>query len=308
MNKRDRIDELEVLLYADGRMDSDPKGKAAFEERLGQSPHAMEQARAFAAQTKAMRDAYDYRPSEEIPEPLLAALAEKPAMESRSLVRAASVVAMILAAGAGGWLAAQHGDPEERMLSNLLEQSHAAFKDEGPTRVSAKAAAAADTTARAANWLNEPISIRLGAPDLSGAGFTLIGRQTVATAHEMILRLDYASPDERTFSIFLAPRWEMHPNAMEQTEQDGVSFVYWGDGPFLSAVVARLPPNETKQLAETVRAAMETSMAEPVAPTSPAPGDGQDDDMIAADTLQPAVQQNGGAVMPSSGTETLKQN
>jgi len=63
-------------------------------------------------------------------------------------------------------------------------------------------------------------------------------------------------PGEHSFSLFFAPRWAPDPADLEATERDGVSIVHWLEGPYISTLVTRMPPDEAERAAASVREAM----------------------------------------------------
>jgi hypothetical protein len=79
-----------------------------------------------------------------------------------------------------------------------------------------------------------------------------------------MVRLEYAAPDGRGFSLFLRGRWEDSDPDLRVANRDGVSMAYWLDGPLASAVVSRLAPDEARRVAEHVRRMMlDPDMVEP---------------------------------------------
>lgn len=260
-----RIDELDLLALADGQLDHDPARRAAVEARLARSPGAAARARAFAAQTAALRRAYGHRIAEPVPDRLHAALEGRPARPGRAALRAAAAVLLTAGAAAGGWLLGQGNDPEGWSVAVLLDRSHAQFAAAGPMAESG--GAAPQVHARPLGLLTDAVSIRIGAPDLSAAGYTLVDTRAVAADGEsngdrgQIVRLDYAAPGGRAFSLFLSPRWDARRREMRQLERDGVSLAYWLEGPLATALVTHLPAAEASVIAARVRDAMRNGTA-----------------------------------------------
>ncbi len=288
MTDANRVNELDLLAYADGLLDDDPGRKAAVEAALREDPAARARAEAFRAQTEALRAGYDWRLAEPVPERLSAAL-ERPANSGLGTpLRAAAVVLLTLGAGTAGWMLGQDGGGDGWSAATLVDRSYSQFVANRPGTVEA-AMGGEVGGARPLGWLAEEVSIRVKAPDLSGRGYAMVDKQGVTVDGEQIVRLDYAGPEDRAFSLFLAPRWEDRNQGIAQAERDGVSMAYWLDGPLATTVVARMPASETRALAEAVRRAMHDGGKGPGV-IEPGPGDGtgtgQGDELM-ADTLVP---------------------
>jgi len=263
MSDRVTLNELDILAYADGLLDCDPARKAEVERRLRDDPEAMERARSFAAQTVALREAYDSRVAEAVPQRLHAVLERPTRSTGAQALQAAAIVALLVGTGVGGWLLGRSDDPDRWSVATLIDQSYAHFFASRPGEPPAEAVQAAVSEARPLGWLADEVSIRLKAPDLSAAGYALVDKQTVMIGEDQIVRLDYASSDKGAFSLFLAPRWETQPVEIAHTERDGISLAYWLDGPLASTIVTRLPSDQARDLARTVREAMHAGKKAP---------------------------------------------
>ncbi len=259
-----RVNELDLLAYADGLLDDEPLRKAAVEAALAADPEAMARAEAFRAQTEALRAAYGWRLAEPVPERLSAVLERPQQWRPGAALRAAALVMLTLGAGTAGWMMGQEDhDGAERAAARLAEQSVDRFVASSDGEAATRQLASADTGGQL-DLLTEDVSFRLETPDLSAAGYALAGKDVVTTDGGRIVRLDYAARDGRSFSLFLAPRQEERQDGIAQAERGGVSMAYWLDGPLASTVVARMPPDETRGLAEAVRQAMHADGKGPV--------------------------------------------
>lgn len=264
MTEAKRVSELDLLAYADGRLDDDPGRKAAVEAALAADPEARNRAEAFRAQTRALRATYDWRLTDPVPERLTGALEGPRRSRSGMALRAAAVALLTVGAGTAGWLLGPEIGPEgPGPAGKLAELSYGKFVAGRPGEPATTLGAAAGTV-RPMGWLAEEVSMRIKTPDLSSDGFRLVDKQSVTADGRQLVRLDYAARDGRLFSLFLAPRWEERQAGIAQAERDGVSMAYWLDGPLASTVVTRMPPAETRQLAEAVRKAMHANGDAPV--------------------------------------------
>jgi len=250
MSGDNRCDDLDLLALADGLLDADPGRKAAVEAVL----------RDYRAQTEALRTAYGGRIAEPVPERLRAVLERGDRTRPGPLLRIAAGLALALSAGLGGWLIGQSGQgAAERALVDQSYRQFAADAPDGPGDTITPAA----TEQRPLGRLEDEVSIRLRAPDLSSERFALVDKRAHRDGDAQIVRLDYAAPDGRAFSPCIAPRWENRATPISDSERDGVVLDYWHDGPLASSIATRLPRAEARQIAEAVRRAMHEAMTAP---------------------------------------------
>jgi anti-sigma factor RsiW len=286
-----RVNELDLLAYADGLLDSDPHHKAAVEAALRARPEYWARAQALRAQTDRLRAAYGWRLAEPVPERLVAVLERRPPPRAAWLPAAAAVM-LTLTAGTAGWMIGQGSGPpvaEMPAAIRLTEASYSRFVTERP-EAAGPVLALAPAPARPMDWLSDTLSIRLRAPDMSAAGYVLAGQSVATSDGERVVRLDYTGEEGRSFSLFLAPRWRADQQEISEIERGGVAIASWLKGPLASAIVTRMPAGEARELAEDVRRAMQTdgaapAMLQPRLPTAPIGGSEAVADALAGPAL-----------------------
>lgn len=267
---RQRLDEFDLLAYADGLLEGDPARKAQVEEALRASPEDALRIRAYQAQTEALRRRYGRRIEDAVPERLYAVLDRGRDRRLRYVAQAAAVVALIVFAGASGWLAGQWNRSGGWSAKAFVEQSYLNYVESASDSSAAPTAASAGS-GKAMNWLSNKVSLTIRAPDLRERGFSIMEKQTVAVADSQMVRLTYASQDGRSFSLFLRPRWENEGPEVKVTKEGDVSLAYWLDGPLASAIASRLSRQETLEIAKIVRRAMkDPQRSEPAVHATPA--------------------------------------
>ena len=247
--------ELDLLAYADGLLDADPAHKAVVEKALRSDPAARARADASRAQTDALRAAYGGRLVEPVPDRLRAALQRPSRPAIGRYVNAAALVALTVAAGGVGWMLGESAGPTgagEPGLQRFGAGIHARFVSGAGT----EDPQSTPVVPTALDWLSDEISIRLKAPDLSLIGYRLSANEAVSIGNERLVQLDYAGPQGRSFSLFLAPRWKAGTGEIAQDERNGIAMAYWEDGPLASTIVARTSAGEMQHLAEAVRSAL----------------------------------------------------
>lgn len=261
------IEDLDLLALADGHLDHDPARKAELEAAVARCPQASARLADYRAQTAALRAACAGALAEPVPERLYAIVAEIDRPRDRPVLRHAAAALLIVTAGLGGWILGRDDDDPARQA--LLDESYRAFMLRGPDQAARVTTAAAGIGERSFSWVDQDMAIRLSAPDLSYEGFALVDKRTLRDSGGQIVALDYAAPDAPAFTLFVAPRWENQPGPIVEEERDGVTLTYWHDGPLASSIATRLPPEQARQLAETVRNAMREETTTPPAAIEP---------------------------------------
>ena len=257
----DDTDDLDLLALADGFLDDDPVRKAELEQAVARCPRASARLADYRAQTAALRAAYAGVLAEPVPDRLYSVVDRAGQSRRRPALQRAMAAVLIVAAGLGGWMVGHDGNDPARQA--LLDESYRQFAFRGTDGVAAAADVAMNAAEPAISWIDEDVSIRLSAPDLSSEGFTLVEKRGVRRSGDQIVALDYASADGRSFSLFLAPRWANRPGPIVEDERDGVRLTYWHDGPLASSIATALPRDQARDLAQTVRRAMRDETTAP---------------------------------------------
>ena len=240
--------DLEILAYVDGHLDE--SAARDLEERMRTSPNLANRIQDYRAQNKALGLAYDASLTEPVPARLLAALEMRTPDRARMLMQVVALVFLVTAASVLGWLAGRSYQPEGELTYDFVERSYneyvgTATKPNLPSHNLKKAANAADT-----------ISVSLNIPDLSHLGYRIVDKQMVAGGSTTMVRLNYTTGDDRSFSLFLHPRRDYAGHGVELRTERSVSIAYWVVGPLAVAVAARLPPDHTLAIAQEVRDAL----------------------------------------------------
>ena len=128
---------------------------------------------------------------------------------------------------------------------------------------------------RLPEWLSQEKSLRIRLPDLSAFGYRLVSRSNLEIDGTQTLRLDYQDDKGRAFNLFLRPRWNYADTDIRVTQEDGIAFASWLDGPLSSAIATQLPKPEALAIATMIRRALHESM--------------QDDAVTGRDTRQPSA-------------------
>lgn len=249
--------ERDLHAYVDGMFDHDPVRRRSVEDCIARSAGAAAAVLAYREQNAALRNAYDGRIAEPVPDRLTAALALPP--RSVSVARVAAVAAIAVAASTAGWIAGQYSVPERRQAADFAESVGRFYAGEPVTNAPGIVGPAT------ANGMDQPMSllpgrfsVSLQVPDLREHGYVLIGNEKVSIAGNDGVRLSYAEAGgtEEAFSLLLRPRWDEDFNGVRILRDRDISVAAWLDGPFAIAVTGRLRQENVGALAASVREAM----------------------------------------------------
>ncbi len=256
-DKLEEID-LELMAYADGVFDHDPARKQEIENRIGDRPELAERLRVMQSQNDILRNAYAGLLRAPVPERLARVLDERSVEPGYSRAKAASAAAAIaIVAAVGGWQFGEIYDQDrkhETVSEEFVRQSYQRFVESRTDEHNlAKVQSAGDVPV---NWLSDRLSLRLRAPDLRPEGYSMVHRETVKIGETQMVRLEYASSENDTFSLFLRPRWESRHREVRIVTEDDVSLAVWLDGPLAATLAGKVSAKELEKLAGKVRAAM----------------------------------------------------
>jgi anti-sigma factor RsiW len=283
---RDAEADFELLAWADGRLDTDPARLAALHDRLARDPEAAARARAWRAQTVALREAFGALPPSPMPERHRAALRQRPVRPSR-LTAAVAASALLMLGAAGGWLAARATftatGGEDAFLEATLSAATAKTAD-APTATAQSLRAVPPGTPGPSG-----LALSLPGPDLSTLGLRLTDVAITGGTGQPLTRLTYADAMGETVTLFLRPRPHGTGRKIGLAERDGLTLAHWEDGPFASALATQRPEEATRDLARAVRAALAAEAGGrsfgPVREAAATAGD----DPAAADAAVPAL-------------------
>lgn len=272
---RNGIEEFDLLALADGLLDKDPSRKALIEAFLRFSPEDDARVRDYRRQTEALRQRYEGRIHDPVPEGLYAALDTRRApWFRRPLARLAAAILLVAISGSSGWLIGRLDRTPYGSDQDFLEQTYAGYVDATPNGAARTIGQTGVVHSDRPNWRLGSLSLTLQPPRLERLGYFLAGTQMIAAGGGDIARLDYAADDGRRFSLFLKTKTEDEGSHPHLSRRDGVSLVHWLDGPVAVAVASHLPPEQALNLGAEVRRALHDSAVPGPEAAGPLPGDG----------------------------------
>jgi anti-sigma factor RsiW len=286
------VRDIDLMAYADGLLDADPKRKTEVETYLRQHPEEAARVRDYAAQNNAIRRLYSPVLSEPVPERLQAVLDYRRGRALGPVARAAIASGLILAAGFTGWVIGQRGQSAPWPMQAFVDQM--LMTDERPYLTSSSASdqaldQAMEERTQPLDWLSHQIAVSLQPPDLTSQGFTLVEKRLVAANGPQAVQVIYATSSGRRLSLFLRTRWQDETPQFRFAEKDGVTMVYGLEGPLAYALAGQLDRKEMVEVVQTLRTSMrlqphgtmsqiapdtappDTLLAPQVTPTQPVP-------------------------------------
>jgi anti-sigma factor RsiW len=188
--------------------------------------------------------------------------------------RAAGVAVLLLAGASGGWmLSLQYSEPEIEppavSFTRLAANAHLLYASDMQHPVEF----GADQQERLMLWLSERLGQAVQAPNLQDIGFTLVGGRLLPAAGKPAAQLMYENPDAQRITLYIRGNWASAPGAAQDgtvtfASEDGVSTVYWRDGPFAYALLGAL---DREQLFATAKIVQQQRAAPLVAPEQAVP-------------------------------------
>jgi anti-sigma factor RsiW len=186
--------------------------------------------------------------------------------------RAAIAASLILAAGLAGWVIGQRGPSEPWSMQEFVKQTMMTY-ERPPLMSSSNAAHAPDPavveTTQPLDWLSHQIALPLQPPDLTSQGFTWVEKRLVSAHGPQVAQVTYAAPGGHQLSLFLRTRWQDETPQFRFAETDGVTMVYWLEGPLVYALVGQLERQEMVDVVQTLRTSMRHQPQGAIAPVAP---------------------------------------
>lgn len=269
------IPQDELMAYVDGVLDAE---RAHFIEQLMQKDQELlAGVLALQAQQQALRAGLDPVLDEAIPLRLLQA--GKAPRYSFQRIAAGLVwmtVGLTIGALSGGYYVSQYAPqflaktPRATDLPRFVRQAsvaYAVFAPEirHPVEVGSGDAKGLNT------WLSKRLQRPIQAPDLSEAGFTLMGgRLLPGETNKPAAQYMYEDPQGQRITVYLRGMAEpTAETAFRFTEQGGVNTFYWVEGDWGYALSGELSRNQLSQIARRIHSHLSEQLGNKVSVRMP---------------------------------------
>ena len=238
------IKEQELHAYLDGQLD--PARVAQIEAHLAANSQDLMRVEAYRKQNQTLHALFD--PT--LDEPLSGALQRRhrprPQWQRYAAAVGTLALGMVLGFGLRGVIAPDLGP---MALAKQAAFAHVAFVPEvlHPVEVSAK------QETHLVNWLSKRLGGEVRAPQLSSAGFELLGGRLLPGETGPAAQFMYQDNRGQRLTLYVK-RESAHDaeTAFRFTKEKGVSVFYWIDRDFGYALSGDLPKADMLKVAETV--------------------------------------------------------
>jgi anti-sigma factor RsiW len=224
------LSDDDLNAYADGQLPSDRAARVAAD--LERDPALAARAADIRQHNAQLRDALDPWLSEPLPRELIRA-----ATPSKRLGRGLSrrwwpvlATAASLCIGVSiGWM--MRGEALQQAGTPITFQRQAALTHAlYATDANRPVEIWANEEERLVRWLSKRLSFPLHAPNLSDAGFALVGGRLVAGNEKPGALFMYENADKQRISLFVRKDGEhSHETGFRYAQEDGVGVFYWID-------------------------------------------------------------------------------
>lgn len=255
---RTPVSDDDLLSYVDGALD--PGRAAEVEAWLADNPAEAERVRQWHEQAEGLHRLFDPVLDEPVPERLWVAAiqARRRPVWLAPLVRLAAMLLLVLAGGLGGWwlrgpaMEEGTGGSAEAVAAEALS-AHVVFAAEirHPVEV------AASDRGHLVAWLSKRLGAELKVPDLSAAGFSLVGGRLLPASSGPAAQFMYEDKGGRRVTLYLRRNADGTATAFRFTTQGSVEAFYWLDGPLGYALSGDVDRGHLMEMAKAVYHQME---------------------------------------------------
>lgn len=245
------ISEQDLHAYVDGFLD--PARRASVERYLADHPQQAERMAGWQAANEALRQAVAWKAEEPVPAALnVHRLVNTQLSQRWTPWRMAASILVALAVGAGaGWYA--HTPSAEGGIASVGMEASMAQRVFATDRLH-PVEFTADEQAQLVKWASARLGRSIAPPDLTRAGYQLLGGRIIATEHGPACMFLYQNGTGGRISLFLRPMHRIDLNAKMQPVQgtDTTGFV-WSRNGMGFGLVASDPVDALHELANRVR-------------------------------------------------------
>ena len=256
MNSIDRpVDEDELHARIDGRMP--PHRAAAVDAHLAAHPEARARFSQYAEQRQALREAFAAQSAGPIPDRLRIARIREDRRQRRyrQLAQIAAAASLLILGSVAGWAVRDVAGPFVASGAGTLAgvitadaiAAHRIFSVEvrHPVEVNA------DQETHLVQWLSKRLGRELTVPDLSAAGFRLMGGRLLPAEDGPAAQFMYENASGERLTLYLRVGVGGE-TAFRYHEEGGIGAFYWSDEGFGYAIAAKADRELLLRIAELV--------------------------------------------------------
>ncbi len=246
------IGENDLHAYVDQALDL--ARRAEVELYLGQHPDVAARVEGFVRQRADLRAALAPVAQEPVPARLsVARLTEPHRAANDNFWRSAAAAVLLLGlGGAGGWVLHVPGGGPEGGIAALGREAAASFATYAPDQVRPVELKASDS-ATLVNWVSRRLGHPVAVPDLSAAGYRLMGGRLVPTEHGPAGLFLYDNDKGSRLGVLVRPMSAQGDMPMSEQSNGPVSGYAWADKGIGYSLVSDASSGTLHPLADEVR-------------------------------------------------------
>ena len=233
--------------YADGQLGLEDAREV--EKMLSENEDARKLVADIRHQKSALRKALDPTIGEDIPSPLLRAIAghRKPPAWPRWAVAAS--LATLLVGGGSGWIAHNLASPGSAVAQTLPQRALDAFAVYGADANHVVEVSGTDKEQLHA-WLTKRIGVEFALPDLTAMGYSLMGGRLLAEGDKPAGLLFYENDRKQRLAVYVAANTANTNEPMTVQHRGTLVTCYWVEPDLVYALAGEQPVKEMLPLAE----------------------------------------------------------
>lgn len=245
------ISEDDLHAFVDGALDA--AREAEVRSYLAAHPDAAGRVSDYAAQREALRQALAPIAEEPIPSALnLDRLQAERRQPQRAGSPIAAACAFLVLGTAGGWIARGLDLPTQAGVSGLSQEAVDNFRVYAADRSYPVEFTAQDRGALS-RWISERLQRQVAPPDLTSAGYRLMGGRLVATPHGPAGLFLYSRTDGSRLEVFVRPMRVDRNARMIERAYGPLGGVAWADDGLGYSLIGASPARNLHPLADEVR-------------------------------------------------------
>lgn len=271
------VGEHELNAFVDGRLTSERA--AVVDAYLEARPEERARLRQYADQQRDLREAFEMHAAEPVPSRLRVArlLAARRGRRHWQFAALAAAMGLLIVGAAGGWGVHDWG---VKLLTSRGAQAAAAGREITADAIAAHQVFSVEVKhpvevgaaqeAHLVQWLSNRLGRRLVVPDLTTAGYQLMGGRLLPSEVGPAAQFMYQNGNTR---LTLYERGDsVGETAFRYTEENGIGAFYWSDQEFGYALTAKADRAELMKIAEIVYRQLSSESAKPKTPPPAVPG------------------------------------
>lgn len=249
------FDDETLGAFVDGEL-AKPE-RAEVQAWLAENEDAAAEVEAWRAQKHALHAGFDAVLEEALPDAMVALVHRRRAGFSLpGWLAAAASVALFVAGAAAGWVAHDVRGAGEANADDLVRRAVGAHVVYVP-EVRHPVEVASSEEAHLVAWLSKRLGHAVRVPDLTSAGFRLVGGRLLPHAGTPAAQFMYEDAGGDRVTLYLRTGREGRDTAFRFAAERGVSAFYWIDGPMGYAVSAKMPREGLLEIARLVYEGLE---------------------------------------------------